>query len=699
MTSTNLEEKRLYEELMKRISSKLMQGEISLIKEAYEFAKEKHKDQKRESGEPYIIHPLNVALILSDISVDYETYIAALLHDVLEDTDTSEEEIKERFGESVLFLVKGVTKLKHIKNVSSEEAKLENLRKMLLAMASDIRVVVIKLADRLHNMRTLGVFPPDKQQRIAKETMDIYVPLAHRLGMYTMKWELEDLSFRYLEPDRYYELARKVSKKRREREALIKQVMEELKELMKKNGISAEISGRPKNLYSIYRKMLRDKKEFEEIYDLTAMRIIVSDIPTCYQVLGIVNNYYTPIPGRIKDYIAMPKPNLYQSLHTTVITKSGEPMEIQIRTYEMHQRDEIGIAAHWKYKEGVKLDDKYEKQFAWLRELIEWQKEMRSTSEFVERVKRDIFSEEVLVFTPKGEVIDLPVGATPVDFAYRIHTEVGHRCIGAKVNGRIVPLDTKLKTGDRVEIITTKGPKAPSPDWLKFVKSGSARSKIKAYFRKKEKLLEAGKKEEKKEEEKPQVPQQKVFPKKVSEEGSFIPVVPHLHGVKISIAKCCMPEYPDRIVGYITRGRGIKIHRADCPNVKAIAERGGKIVPAEWRKKKKGKLLVNFRIIAWDVPGILYRLSGITAEKEVNINNFHSSERKGKKKHGYSQAYIRFSVVVNGPKMLREIVKEFNLIPEVIRVRYGKRWIHEDSDSESNESTGNNQGQSTLTDK
>jgi guanosine-3',5'-bis(diphosphate) 3'-pyrophosphohydrolase len=687
-----LEEKKLYEELITRISSKLTQGEISLIKAAYEFAREKHKGQKRESGEQYIIHPLNVALILTTINVDYETYIAALLHDVLEDTDTTEEEIKERFGENVLFLVKGVTKLKYIKNVSSEEAKLENLRKMLLAMASDIRVVVIKLADRLHNMRTLNVFPPDKQKRIAKETMDIYVPLAHRLGMYTIKWELEDLSFRYLEPGRYYELARKVAKKRREREALIKQVTSELKELMEKHGISAEISGRPKNLYSIYRKMIRDNKEFEEIYDLTAMRIIVSDIPTCYQVLGIVDNYYTPIPGRIKDYIAMPKPNLYQSLHTTVITKSGEPMEIQIRTYEMHQRDEIGIAAHWKYKEGVKLDDKYEKQFTWLRELLEWQKEMRSTSEFVERVKRDIFSEEVLVFTPKGEVIDLPVGATPVDFAYRVHTEVGHRCIGVRVNGRIVPLDTKLKTGDRVEIITSKAPKAPSPDWLKFVKTGSARSKIKAYFRKKEKLLEAGKKEKKEEEQKLQVtPQRQPYRKAASGEETYFPVVPNLRGVKISIAKCCSPKYPDHIVGYVTRGRGIKIHRADCPNIKAIAERGGKIVPAEWSKKKKGKLLVFFRITAWDVPGILYKLAGVTAEKDVNMNNFHSSEKKGKKKHGYSQAYIRFTITVNSAKILSEIVRSFNLIPEIIKVKYSKRWVYEDSGAESKEGKSSNQ--------
>lgn len=682
-----MEEKRLFNELTQKISSVLSPEEISLIKEAYLFAKEAHKDQKRESGEPYIVHPLNVALILTDFNVDKETYIAAFLHDVLEDTEVSPEEIKEKFGETVLFLVQGVTKLKHIKNVSTEEAKLENLRRMLLAMASDVRVVLIKLADRLHNMRTLGFFPPDKQERIAKETMDIYVPLAHRLGIYTIKWELEDLSFRYIDPDSYYELARKVSKKRREREAFIKKVIKELEELMRKNRIKAEVSGRPKNLYSIYRKMIRDNKTFEEIYDLTALRIIVLDIPTCYQVLGIVNNYYTPVPGRIKDYIAMPKPNGYQSLHTTVITKDGEPMEIQIRTRAMHKHDEIGIAAHWKYKEGIELDEKYEKKLVWLRQLLEWQKEMRSTKEFVERVKEDLFSEEVLVFTPKGEVIALPEGATPVDFAYRIHTEVGNRCIGARVNGRIVPLETKLKTGDRVEIITSKADKGPSPDWLKFVKTASARSKIKAWLRKKEReLLEegSGTKKEEKEEQKPQpahIPQQKHIPKK--EEFRFFPVVPGVRGIKISLAGCCKPAYPEKIVGYVTRGRGIKIHRADCPNIKAIIERGGKVLPAVWKKKKKGLLRVFFRITAWNIPGLLYKISGIFAEREINLETFHTSERKDKKRHGYVQVYIRFSVTIPKPSDLPQILKEIRLIPDIIKIRYSKRWDYEDSGSES----------------
>ncbi|NIA09854.1 MAG: RelA/SpoT family protein, partial [Nitrospiraceae bacterium] len=560
-----MEEKKLFNELIDKISSSLTEEEISLVKSAHEFAKNAHKNQKRESGALYIIHPLNVALILSDMHVDAETYAAAFLHDVLEDTETPPETIKEKFGENVLFLVQGVTKLKHIKNVSVEEAKLENLRRMLLSMASDVRVILIKLADRLHNMRTLGVFRPDKQRRIARETMDIYVPLAHRLGMYTIKWELEDLSFRYLDSDNYYELAHKVSSKRREREAYIDGVIKELRSLMLENHIKAEVSGRPKNLYSIYRKMKRDNKTFEEIYDLTAVRIIVLDTPTCYQVLGIVNNRYTPVPGRIKDYIAMPKPNLYQSLHTTVITKSGDPMEIQIRTRAMHKQDEIGIAAHWRYKEGIKLDEKYEKKLVWLRQIIGWQKEVRSTKEFVERVKTDLFKEEVLVFTPKGEVIDLPMGATPIDFAYRIHTEVGNRCIGARIDGRMVSLDTPLKTGNRVEIITSKTERGPSADWLKLVKTGSAKSKIRSYIRKHEKVKEEQKGDKKEEAEKKQKVNATLFKKAIrtqKEEILFSPVVTGIRGIKISLAKCCKPEYPDKIVGYITRGRGVKIHRA-----------------------------------------------------------------------------------------------------------------------------------------
>jgi GTP pyrophosphokinase len=456
-----LNEQTLFEKLLKEISSYLGEEGISLVKKAYEFAKKAHGEQARESGDKYIIHPLHVALILAEMRLDAESYAAALLHDVVEDTSVTLDKIKKEFGENIAFLVDGVTKLEYMDHFSSEETKLENLRKMLLSMASDVRVVIIKLADRLHNMRTLFFLPPDRQKQIALDTMDIYVPLAHRLGIYKIKWELEDLSFRYLKQDEYYELAKKVSSKRGEREKFVSDIVKEIKDLLDEQNIKAEISGRPKNLYSIYRKMVREEKEFDEIYDLVAVRIIVLSVPECYQVLGILHNAYKPIPGRVKDYIAMPKPNDYRSLHTTVITKSGEPLEIQIRTKEMHKHDEIGIAAHWKYKEGIQLDKNYESKLMWLRQIVDWQKEVRSTKEFVEMVKGDLFSEEVLVFTPKGDVIDLPLGATPIDFAYRVHTDVGNYCVGAKINGAIVPLHTELKTGDRVEILTSRSSTGP----------------------------------------------------------------------------------------------------------------------------------------------------------------------------------------------------------------------------------------------
>ncbi len=680
-------ERLLYERLIKEISSYLTDEEISLVKKAYEFAKKAHSNQKRESGENYIIHPLSVALILANMRPDAESYAAALLHDVVEDTPITLDKIKQEFGESVAILVNGVTKLKGINYFSSEDAKLENLRKMFLSMASDVRVVLIKLADRLHNMRTLLFLTPDKQKRIAKETMDIYVPLAHRLGIYTVKWELEDLSFRYLDPDSYYTLAKRVAHKRSEREKFVNDIIEELRALMKEQKIKAEISGRPKNLYSIYRKMKRDKKGFDEIYDLTAVRIIVLTIPECYQVLGILHSEYKPIPGRVKDYIAMPKPNGYRSLHTTVITKSGEPLEIQIRTREMHKHDEIGIAAHWKYKEGVKLDKSYESKLTWLRQIIDWQKEVHSTKEFVERVRGDLFSEEVLVFTPKGDVIDLPIGATPIDFAYKIHTDIGNYCVGAKINGAIVPLDTELKTGDRVEILTSKSSTGPKLDWLKFVKTSSARSKIRYFFRKltakKEEKVE---KKEKEEVKKPFVRRTAPYIPK-EEEKMYYPIVPDAKGVKISIAKCCNPKPKEPIVGYVTRGRGIKIHRKDCPNIKKLIEQGGKVLPAIWVEKGPLKFIVYFRITAWNVPGIIYKISGIVNEMHLNIENFHTSTKKSeKKKYGFHQAYIRFSLIVDKPSEVSSVAKQIRLIPEIIKIRYSKRKIHANSSSESKES-------------
>lgn len=679
----------LFQNIISKISSEIDEEGILLIKKAYEFSKKAHEGQKRESQEDYISHPLNVVLILSDLHLDAVTYASALLHDVAEDTPFTIDNIKENFGESVAFLVSGATKLKEIKRVSSEEAHLENLRKILLAMAQDVRVVLIKLADRLHNMRTLNYLPEEKQKEIARETLDIYVPLAHRLGIYSFKWELEDLCFRYLENEKYYELAKKVAKKREEREEYVNSLIEELKALMVKNGIKATIEGRPKNLYGIYRKMIRDGKDFEEIYDIIALRIIVYDIPTCYQVLGIVNNNYKIVPGRIKDYIAMPKPNFYRSLHTTVITKSGEPFEIQIRTWEMHKHDELGIASHWKYKEGKSFDKEYEEKINWLRQIVDWQKEVRSSKELVERVKVDLFSEEVLVFTPKGDVIELPQGATPVDFAFKIHTDVGYNCTGARVNGVMVPLNTELKTGDRVEIITSKTSSGPKLDWLKFVKSASARSRIKTYFRKiyeekkKEELLLV-KKEEVKSPEKPTIAQRK----KVSEETyDYSPVVNGAQGnLKTSVAKCCNPKPLDEIVGYISRGRGIKIHRADCPNLISIIENGGQTIKARWIKNADKKLFAFFRVTVWDIPGIVYNISRIFAEKNLSFSNFHSSTRFDRKYKGHYQAYVRFSCEIDTHTNLSQLVSEIEAIEGVIKVKVGKRWEYEGSNPESPES-------------
>ena len=672
----------LFKQLVDSVSPYIDSEGIKLIEEAYHFADTKHGGQKRESQEDYIIHPLNVALILSSLKLDAESYAAALLHDVVEDTNVTVDDIKLQFGDNVAFLVNGLTKLKSIKSVSSEEAHLESLRKMLLAMAQDVRVVLIKLADRLHNMRTLNYLPEDRRKEIAKETMDIYVPLAHRLGIYTFKWELEDLSFRYLEPEKYYELASKVAKKREEREEYVSGLIEELKKLMEEHNVKADISGRPKNLYSIYRKMVRDGKQFEEIYDIIALRIIVDDISTCYQVLGLVNNAYKIVPGRIKDYIAMPKPNFYRSLHTTVITNSGEPFEIQIRTKEMHEIDEMGIAAHWKYKEGKSLDKNYEAKIAWLRQMMEWQKEVRSSKEFIERVKVDLFSDEVLVFTPKGDVIELPQGSTPVDFAFRIHTDIGYRCVGAKVNGVLVPLTYKLQTGDRVEVVTSKTSTGPKLDWLQFVKTSSAKSRIKAYYRK---IYEEKHEQEKKEElQKEELP--KVIPLKTKTEVSeYHPVISGGSNINISLAKCCNPKPFDEIVGYVSRGRGIKIHRVDCPNLIKIVENGGKIVDAHWAKGKEKELYAFFKLLVQDVPGLIYRISGIFAKRDISFQNFHSST-KSKKYKGRNVAYVRFNCKISANTNLSEIVKELESLEEVIKVKVSKRWVYEGSNTESEES-------------
>jgi guanosine-3',5'-bis(diphosphate) 3'-pyrophosphohydrolase len=464
--------------LEKQILSYSPSADIDLIRKAYEFAKEAHSGQHRVSGEPFIFHPLGVAKILADLELDLATIAAGLLHDVAEDTDYTIEDIEKNFGSEIALLVDGVTKLGKLEFKTKEEQQAENLRKMFFAMAKDIRIILIKLADRLHNMRTLKSMPKEKQREKAIETIDIFAPLAHRLGISKVKWELEDLAFRYLESDHYYELVEKVAKKRQERENHINKMIEILKERLTASGLTAEIHGRPKHFYSIYKKMKDQNISFEQIYDLTAVRVIVSTVKDCYGALGVVHTLWKPIPGRFKDYVAMPKPNMYQSLHTTVIDTSGDPLEIQIRTYEMHKTAEYGIAAHWRYKEGDKNNSEFERKLSWLREILDWQRELRDAKDFMETLRIDLFTDEVYVFTPKGDVIDLPMGSCPIDFAYRIHTDIGNRCIGAKVNGKMVPLDYKLTNGDIIEIVTSGHSNGPSRDWLNIVKSPQAKNKI-----------------------------------------------------------------------------------------------------------------------------------------------------------------------------------------------------------------------------
>ena len=488
----------MYESLLQKIKENCNNVDIDIVKKAYDLACDAHKHQKRESGEPYVTHPVDVAIILAEMGMDTSTIVAGLLHDVIEDTEYTYEDIKNMFNVEIADLVQGVTKLGKIEYKTKEEQQADNVRKMLLAMAKDIRVIIIKLADRLHNLRTLKFMTKAKQKQKAKETLDIYAPLAHRLGISKIKWELEDLSFRYLHEDEYYELVKEIAEKRVERETYISEIKEDLYKKLEDAEIDCDIDGRPKHFYSIYRKMVNKNKSIEQIFDLTAIRILVNTVKDCYGVLGIVHTIYKPIPGRFKDYIAMPKPNMYQSLHTTVIGPQGKTFEIQIRTFEMHRTAEYGIAAHWKYKEGDNQEEKettFENKLAWLRDMLEWQKETSDAEEFIEGFKIDLFTDEIFVFTPKGVVINLPSKATPIDFAYRIHTDVGNRCVGAKVNGKIVPLDYNLKTGEIVEVLTSNSAKGPNIDWLNIAKSNQAKSKIRQWFKKikKEENIDKGK--------------------------------------------------------------------------------------------------------------------------------------------------------------------------------------------------------------
>jgi GTP pyrophosphokinase len=638
-----------FETLIATLGGWLSPEEVGLVERAFVFARQRHGDQKRASGAPYMLHPVKVALVLADYRLDAETYAACLLHDVLEDTKTTGKELEEGFGSKVASLVEGVTKLHGLNYLSREENNLENVRKILLAMAADLRVVLIKLADRLHNMRTLQYLSEDKQQRIAQETMEIYVPLAHRLGIYELKWEMEDLAFRYLNPDEYRRLAGLVAAKRAEREAFVKETIDQIDHFLEEKDIHAQVSGRPKNLYSIYRKMVQQGKTFDEIYDLTAVRILVNTIPECYLVLGYVHEAFTVVPGRVKDYIALPKPNGYQSLHTTVMGSNGEPLEIQIRTKRMHEVDEMGVAAHWKYKEGKAADLVDSERFAWLRQMVDWQRDVRSSGEFVERVKVDVFTDEVLVFTPKGDVINLPVGSTPVDFAYHIHTDIGNNLVGAKVNDRIVPIDTELVTGDRVQIITSRNSGGPKSDWLKFVKAASTKGHIRAYLRKKE--LEHSTPERRDVEERPRtvVTRPSLSDRRAAADSGFRIVVRGDATLPIVMATCCSPSYPDEILGYVTRGRGVTIHRADCANIPSLAMEPERLVDAHWemipRKARERTIVIE----TLNVPGVLYQVSEEFAKRDINIKYMKNAEHLSMFRKKGEARRTQFKIVAEFP--------------------------------------------------
>src|SRR5467141_2917249 len=660
-----------FADLLSRVSY-LPPKDIEVLSRAYDAAASAHHDQNRLSGEKFIEHPLSVAVILADLQLDRDTLAAAILHDTVEDTHLTIADLEQSFGPTVGKLVAGVTKLEKISFHSPEQAQAENVRKMLVAMAEDVRVVVMELAERLHNMRTIESLPEVRRRAMAQETLDIYAPLAHRLGIWNIKWELEDLSFAQLHPEEYQEIVKKIARKPKERETYVNAVKEILERELTNVGIKADTTGRPKHVYSIANKLTMGK-DFDEIYDLSAIRVLTDSIKDCYGALGVIHSLWKPIPGRFKDYIAMPKSNGYQSLHTTVVSHSGEPMEIQIRTQEMHRIAEWGVAAHWTYKEGGKDDRKMDQRFAWLRQLMDWQKEVLDAEKFVDAVKIDVFRDEVFVFTPKGDVLALPSGATTVDFAYRIHTEVGHHCIGAKVNNRMVPLDHALENGDIVEIVTSRGPHGPSRDWLTFVKTAGAAQKIRAWFKKerREENITKGKelldKEFRRMQQRPiaslseerllelakefhfndlidfyaaigygDVSPYAVLVKAAagdqpdtSGEFPLIPFVPQFKptgevrvkgesGVLSQIARCCKPVPGDTIAGYITRGKGISVHRASCPNI-VNAQSRERLVDVEWDTGGRQLYQVGIKIEAWDRTGLLRDIATVIAENKINL--------------------------------------------------------------------------------
>jgi len=662
---------QLRAELLDAVRRNHPDAQLSVVEQAFDLAVDAHADQRRASGEPYVTHPIAAARIVADLGIDPTAVAAALLHDVPEDTEYSLVDIEERFGPDVARLVDGVTKLSKFSTHTHEQQQAENIRKMFLAMAEDIRVVLIKLADRLHNMRTLAALPAEKQQRIARQTMEIYAPLAERLGIWQMKWELEDLAFKTLEPEAFRDLARLLDTRRRSRETYIERAIEALRPELAKAGIEAELQGRPKHLYSIHKKMLRKGAEFGEIYDVYAIRLLVAELKDCYAALGVVHSVWRPIPGQFDDYIAVPKNNLYQSLHTAVIALDGKPLEIQIRTHHMHQVSEVGIAAHWRYKEGSRSDREYDAKLAWLRQLMDWQRDVADATEFVEGIKLDIFQDQVFVFTPRGDVKDLPAGATPLDFAYRIHTDVGHRTIGAKVNNRLVPLDYRLKNGDIVEIVTTKAEHGPSRDWINIVRTTHAREKIRSWFKRQERddnIVHGRESLERELRRLARTSIQAIGLDRVAEMAKAyghetiddfyaaigygainaqqvvtrlgvvddaelrVPAVapPSLPvrtgGVRVKgvgdllvrFGKCCHPIPGDPITGFITRGKGVTVHLATCPTV--VNEREvSRLIEVEWEAAPTQTYPIAIRVEAYDRTGLLSDITQVVAENKVNI--------------------------------------------------------------------------------
>lgn len=713
-------------EITKRVDTKL-------IMKAYNLANEKHKNQKRSSGEPYIIHPLNVAYILAGIGLDESTLCAALLHDVVEDTDLTNKDLSEMFGEEIAQMVEGVTKLSTIQFATVEEKQVENYRRMFLAMGKDIRVILIKLADRLHNMRTLKYLTRERQIANAKETLDLYAPLANRLGLYSIKAELEDLGFKYLKPEEYHELVEGINKKKDERLKFIEKIMDDIHVQLKKQRIDAEVTGRAKHLYSIYRKMKRDNCTLDQIYDLFAMRIIVNSVKDCYAALGVVHEMYSPMPGRFKDYIAVPKPNMYQSIHTTLLGEKGTPFEVQIRTWDMHRVAEYGIAAHWAYKEanflgrGKKNVVVTEDKLAWLRETLEWQQELQDPTQFLENLKTELFEDEVYVFTPKGAIKVLPKGSTPIDFAYSIHAEIGNHMTGCKINSKMVPIITEIKNGDIVEIITSENSKGPSLDWLKFVKSTSAKTKINSWFKKEKKAenIEKGKEQIEKELKRLGISHEKLFKvdyinamlnrykykdveemyaavgfgantatkviarmlieyrkdhkeedieeklkeleitrtqKKTKPSNNGV-IVKGIDNCLVKLSKCCNPLPGDEIIGYITRGRGVSVHRKDCVNIKDLFKEENRIIDVAWEKEQQASYDVNLTVLANDRLGLLADIMNVLSNTKANLVEINGKTGKDR------IALIDITIEIKNLDELNNILKSIRKVDSVYEVK------------------------------